>query len=79
MDWERAKEDVELPPDQARAVEAKMEELSLPTSEAAEDLGWEAAHLEKIRRSLEADRRWGKTLRERLSAYAKKRGPGREA
>jgi len=76
VDWERGKAAVQLPPDQARAVEAKMEGVNLQSSDAADDLGLEPAQLENIRRSLGPDRRWGKQLRERFSAYAPKKGPG---
>lgn len=69
VDWDRAKRELGLPPDQTRAVEARMEGSSLQASDGA-DLGWDASRVERIRRSLEPDRRWGRKLRRRLSAYA---------
>jgi hypothetical protein len=69
VDWERGKNALELPPDQTRAVEARIHGFDLQAPDARTYLGWDAAHLGNVRRSLEPDRRWGKRLRKRFSAY----------
>jgi hypothetical protein len=74
IDWERGKRDLGLPGDQTRAVEARIEGLSLQSSEARDFLAWEADRVEAVRRSLEPDRNWGKKLRRRFSAYDSRRG-----
>jgi hypothetical protein len=69
IDWERGRKVVDLPADQTWAVEAKLEGLSLQSSEAPHYLGWDPTRLAAVRRSLEPDRRWGKKLREYFRAY----------
>jgi hypothetical protein len=71
LDWERVRQG--LPPDQTRAVEARIDGVNLQALDAADHLGWDAARLNAIRRSLEPDRRWGQILRKRLSSYNSKR------
>lgn len=61
-----------LPPDQARVVEAMLNGLDLQSSNAAESLGWNRARLSRVRRSLEPGRKWGdaiRGLRDRFAAY----------
>lgn len=79
LDWERGRRDLQLPPDQTRAVEARLDGLNLQASKAPEELGWDAAHLERVRRSLGPDRRWGQKLRKRFRAYAPKRNPAEQS
>jgi hypothetical protein len=69
VDWEHGRRDLRLPPDQTQAVEARFDGLNLQSSEAADYLGWDLSRLEAVRRSLEADRPWGRKLRERFAAY----------
>ncbi len=69
VDWEHGRRDLRLPPDQTAAVEARFEALNLQSSEAAEYLGWDRSRLEAVRRSLEADRPWGRKLRDHFAAY----------
>lgn len=69
VDWERAKQDLTLPRDESRAIEARMDGLNLQAADAPDELGWDATRLGAVRRSMEADRRWGRRLRKRLSAY----------
>jgi hypothetical protein len=70
LDLERGQRDLQLPPDQCRAVEARFDGTNLQASETPEAFGWNAAHTECVRRSLEPDRRWGRRLRRRFGAYA---------
>ena len=79
VDWDRAKRDLCLPPDQVRAVEARIDGCNLQASEVPGDLDWDSARVEKVRRSLEPDRRWGRSLRQRLSAYAADRNRGKKS
>lgn len=69
VDWERAKRDLGLPPDESRAIEGRIDGLNLQAADAPDELGWDADRLGAVRRSLEADRRWGRRLRKRLIAY----------
>lgn len=71
IDWESGK--ATLPADQCRAVEAKMDGLDLQAVEARDELGWEAARVAAVRRSLEPDRRLGRKLRQRFAAYKRAR------
>jgi hypothetical protein len=73
IDWERGKATLELPEDQTRAVEAKMDGLDLQASEARDELGWDAARVAAVRRSLEPDRRLGWKLRRHFAAYKRAR------
>jgi len=73
VDLERAKRDVALPPDQTRAVEARLNGVDLQAADANDYLGWDAARLKAVRRFLASDRRWGQRLRKRLSAYRRRR------
>lgn len=73
VDWEHGKRALRLPLDQTQAVEAKIEGLNLQSSDAPGYLGWDPSRLEAVRRSLEADRPWGKNLRDRFVAYDLKR------
>jgi len=79
VDWDRAKRDLRLPPDQVRAVEARIDGCNLQASGGPGDLDWDSARVEKVRRSLEPDRRWGRSLRQRLSAYAADRNRGKKS
>lgn len=79
IDWERGKRDLELPPDQRRAVEARFDGLNLQASGVPDELACDPTHLESVRRSLEPDRRWGQRLRKRFAAYAPKRNPARQS
>jgi hypothetical protein len=72
VDWEHAKRDLALPPYESRAIEARMEGVNLQAADAPDELGWDAARLSAVRRSLAGDRPWGRRLRKRLIAY----GPG---
>jgi hypothetical protein len=69
IDWERAKRDLALPPDESQAVEARRDGLSLQAAAAPAELGWDKSRLRAVRRSLEPDRPWGRRLRNRLRAY----------
>jgi hypothetical protein len=71
IDLERGK--AILPADQCRAVEAKMDGLDLQAAEARDELGWEAARMAAVRRSLEPDRRLGRKLRRHFAAYKRAR------
>jgi hypothetical protein len=62
VDWEHGKRALRLPLDQTQAVEAKIEGLNLQSSDAPGYLGWDPSRLEAVRRSLEADRPWGRTF-----------------
>jgi hypothetical protein len=73
VDWEHARRDL-APEDQARAVEARIQGVDLQSSEAAGYLGLDPSRTEAVRRSLQPDRRWGKKLRRRFSAYRKNGG-----
>jgi hypothetical protein len=70
IDWERGKRDLGLPEDQTLAVEARLEGISLQSSEELDSLGWSAQRQEAVRRSLEPDRQWGTKLRRRFLAYS---------
>lgn len=72
VDWEHAKRDLALPPDESRAIEARIEGANLQAVDAPDEFGWDAARLSAVRRSLAGDRPWGRRLRKRLIAY----GPG---
>jgi hypothetical protein len=73
IDWERGKVTLELSADQSRAVEAKMDGLDLQAAEAGDELGWEAARVAAVRRSLEPDRRLGRKLLRHFAAYKRAR------
>ena len=75
VDWERGSQALEIPEDQKVAVEARIEGLDLQGSDAAESLGWDADRLERTRRSLEPDRRWGRDLRKQFAAYDQNKNP----
>ena len=51
VDWEHGRRDLQLPPDQTQAVEAKMDGLNLQSSAASDYLGWDSSRLEAVRRS----------------------------
>jgi hypothetical protein len=69
IDSQQWKAKLKLPPDQARALEAKINGLDLQSSGAAESLGWNPARLARVRRSLEPGRKCGKAVRDHFAAY----------
>jgi hypothetical protein len=73
IDWERGKATLQLPADQSRAVEAKIDGLDLQAAAARDELGWEEARVAAVRRSLEPDRRMGRKLRRHFAAYKRAR------
>lgn len=73
VDWEHGRTEIRLPPDQTRAVEAKIDGLNLRGAESPEFLGWTAKRLEAVRRSLEPDRKWGRALQQRFTDYNPRR------
>jgi len=66
LDWQIGKRRLALPSDQTQAIEDELDGSDVP-----EDSGHDAAHQERVRRSLAADRTWGAKLRKSFS-YLKK-------
>jgi hypothetical protein len=69
VDWQHAQRDLALPPDESRAIEARMDGLNLQAADAPDELGWDATRLGTVRRSIAGDRPWGRRLRKRLIIY----------
>jgi hypothetical protein len=69
VDWENGRRNLKLPDDQARAIVACYQGLNLQSREAAEWLAWDAARVATVRRSLGADRHWGRRVREYFAPY----------
>jgi hypothetical protein len=69
-DWEIGRRRLALPPDQTQAIEEQLDGSDMPSNS-----GSNAADRKSVRRSLAADRPWGRKLRKQFAYLQEKPGP----